>query len=265
VLQAAARLLGQLGQVPALGLLGDLPRCSPRQLVRCAPGGRARRAARPARPGECLGLLGQGSASARGVPRPRITRVRHSRTPPGTLPSEWRPASRHGPHNASAPGTRGTGNRGTRGRSARHRSTPRTGHPTPRNGSDPLCRPRDQARHNPPERRRTGGSGTHSGRAVRTPRCPSKGVRLPGGPSRVLSGVCLGSVWGAVWGPNKRLTCTVWGVWGETAQKHPPRRLSAGVCPCPSEPRREHRLTTPETMTTNNGLPNNAIMALSEW
>jgi len=149
------------------------------------------------------------------------------------------------------------GHGGTRG----HPSS----NPTPRNGSEPLYQPRDQARHNPPERRRTGGSGPHSGITVHTPRYPSGGVRLPGGPSRVLSGVCLGSVWGAVWGPNKRLTCTVWGVWGETAQKHPPRRLSPGVCPCPAEPRREHRPTTPETMATNNGLPNNATMALSEW
>ncbi len=129
------------------------------------------------------------------------------------------------------------GHGGTRG-TRRAPDTPqrlRASLPTPRPG------PAQSPRAAPNGRQRT----TQRPNGAHT-EVPERGSAPAGCPSRVPSRVRPGSVQGAVQGTNIALTCTVQGVQGETPRKHPPRRLSAGVCPCPSEPRREHRPTTPE-------------------
>jgi len=185
---------------PGSARLGQLAQGGPCLDARLGP--LAARPTRPARPcsvrSRSLGSgrpdhLGHALASAPRLGRIHArSRVHHSRTRPDKLPP------------GMAPGVPPRPAQRQRGRTPRHwepghprslGTTPRyPAHRTPDTPqrlrpSLPTSRP---SRHNPPERHRTGGSGTHSGRTVRTPRWTNRGVR----PSRCCLGRCLGSVWG---------------------------------------------------------------------
>jgi len=112
----------------------------------------------------------------------------------------------------------------------------------PANGSEPLCRPRGQTRHNPPpsDTERVAAATTAAGR------CARRGARVAGcacrvpvtgavtGPSRVRHG----SVTGAVTGTNKPLACGVTGVTGQQPKSTPlgdSPRVCAPAPPSPAE------------------------------
>ncbi len=179
------------GLLPAAAQLGHLGHSSGSARRARSARGVPRPDAR-ARPGSaCSARLGRGSASAGGVPRPRITRVRHSRTRSNTIPPNGarRPAMARTTPTHPEPEALGTGAPEV----ARHGTAvpraPNTRHPATAQSLSAASRPGPG--QSPPDRRRTSGSGPHSGRTVRTPS------------ARVRECACRVPVTGAVQGPSR--------------------------------------------------------------